>query len=177
MVLIGGLVLITIWLLPRLWWDYIMATTEKGAPFQGMDPDAVKALIEVADIKQGDVLYDLGSGDGRVIIGAGLKGARAIGVEIDLLRVIYSRFWVFLFRLHPHVRVLWKDIFNVDLSDADIVCTYLLEQTNEKLQKKLATELKEGTRVISVGFKFPGWHPIKTDPRGTVYGPIYVYQK
>lgn len=165
--------LIAIWL---FWRPYIMSTTRFGAPFVPMEPEVIEYVMKLANLKPGDVFYELGSGDGRLVIAAALRGANATGVEIDRFRVLYSRAWIYLLRLH-HARILQQNIFNVNLSDANVVCMYLLQSTNEKLMSKLVQELKPGTRVISVAFTLPNWRPIKVDPHGTVYGPIYVYQR
>ena len=158
-----------------LWFPYVTQTTKTGAPFVPMEPDVVERVINLAQIKPGEVFYDLGSGDGRLVIAAAMRGARAYGVEIDFLRVWYSRAWLKLLRF-KNAQIIRKNIFEVDLSGADVVCLYLLQETNEKIQAKLKKELKPGTRVVSVAFTFPGWKPVKVDPRGTVYGPIYLYR-
>lgn len=153
-----------------------MKTTKHGAPFVGMDPDVVPRVMSIAEVKNGEIFYELGSGDGRLVIAAAMRGAKAIGVEIDTLRVWYSRIWIKLLRLSSHAQILHQNIFDTDLSDANVVCLYLLPETNEKIQSKLKRELKPRTRVVSVAFTFPGWKVEKIDPRGTIYGPIYLYK-
>ena len=141
-----------------------------------MDADVCERITKMADVGEGDVFYDLGSGDGRVVIAAAMKGAKAYGVEMDKLRVWYSRAWIKLLRLDKQAEIIHGDIFETDLSKATVVCTYLLQETNDKLQGKLERELKPGTRVISVAFEYKGWKPTKTDLRGTIYGPIMLYE-
>lgn len=159
-----------------LWIPYIQKTTKKGAPFVAVEPEVVKEVMKLAEIKGDDVFYDLGSGDGRLVVAAALKGAKqAYGVEIDPLRVAYSRLWLKIFRL-KNAQILKQDIFKTDLSKATVVNLYLLQSTNEKLERKLKKELKKGTRVISTAFTFPGLRPLKISPRGTVYGPVYLYK-
>ena len=152
-------------------------TTKDGAPFVPLNADVVEAVLNLADIKEDDVFYDLGSGDGRLVIAAALKGAKAYGVEIDPLRAWYSRFCIALFRLSDRAKIIQKNIFDVDLSHADIVSAYLLQETNDKLQPKLEKEVKKGARIIGVAFNFPKWKPVKVDPRGPIYGPLYLYKK
>lgn len=158
-----------------LWIPYVMRTNDDGAPYVPMEPEIVERSLKLAEIKPGDVFYELGSGDGRVVTGAALKGARAVGIEIDKLRAWYSNFWLKLLRV-KNAQIINKNFFDVDLRDADIVFTYLLEETNQKLEEKLKRELKPGTRVIGVGFPFPDWNPVKVDPRGPIYGPIHLYK-
>lgn len=167
-------------ILPILWilWKYYQNSSAKfGAPFVPLDPDVVLRIIDLTDVKEGEVFYDLGSGDGRIVIAAALRGAKAYGVEIDRLKVWYSRLWVTLLRLNKNAKIIHNDLFDTDLSEADVVCLFLLQETNDKLQAKLEKELKKGTRVISAAFNFPKWKPILVDPRGPIYGPIYVYRR
>ncbi|OGF99148.1 hypothetical protein A2Y99_00675 [Candidatus Gottesmanbacteria bacterium RBG_13_37_7] len=160
-----------------LWISYKNSTTYLGAPFVPLEPENVAKVIELSGATTGKIFYDLGSGDGRMVIAAALHGATATGVEIDKLKVLYSRIWIRLLRLQDKACIIRKNIFAVDLSDADIVVLYLLQETNDKLQEKLEKELKKGTRVVSVAFNFPGWIPVHIDPKGPIYGPIFVYQR
>jgi SAM-dependent methyltransferase len=170
--MVGVLILL---LLALLWWPYITRTTKHGAPFVAMEPEVVERVMKLAEVKKGDVFYDLGSGDGRLVIAAALHGAKAYGVEIDRLRVVYSITWIYLLRLRKQAKIIHKDMFKVSLKKADVVSLYLLEETNERLKRKLKKELKKGARVVATGFVVPGWKPEKIDSRGTIYGPIYLY--
>jgi predicted RNA methylase len=150
-------------------------TTPDGAPFVPLEPFVIENIMNLAQIKKGDIFYDLGSGDGRVVIAAALRGAKAYGVEIDPFRVLYSRLCIFLFGLSGRAKIIHQDIFKVDLSNADIITTYLLQETNEKIFPKLDQELKEGTRIVSSAFTFPKLKPITINPDGPIYGPLYLY--
>ena len=86
-----------------------------GAPFETMPADIVEKIITYADIQEGDIFYDLGSGDGRLVFAAAMKGAKAYGVEIDSFRVWYSRLWVVLFGLWGKAIIVQKNFFAVDL--------------------------------------------------------------
>lgn len=163
-------------ILAIFWVPYAMRTGKDGAPYVAMEPEVVNRVMKICQVKPSDVFYDLGSGDGRLVIAAALRGARAFGIEIDFLRVWYSRIWIWLLRLSKNARIIQKNIFEVDLSNADIVCLYLLQKTNEKIQSKLEKELKKGTRIVSVAFTFPRWEPEKIDQKGTIYGPIHLYR-
>lgn len=156
---------------------YFNKTTDNGAPWVPMEADVVERVLKMADVKEGDTFYELGSGDGRLVLAAAIKGANAVGIEIDKWRVLYSRFWIWFLRLGDKAKIIEKDIFEQSYEDATVVCLYLLQETNEKIQKKLEKELKPGTRVISVAFTFPGWKLEREDPRGTIYGPIYLYKR
>lgn len=172
--ILGILFLILIFV---LWLPYIMHSTKAGAPYVPLEPAVVSRVIKLAAIKPGETFCELGSGDGRIVIAAALQKAIAYGVEIVFFRVWYSRIWIHLLRLQKHASIIHQDIFEVDLSSANIVCLYLLQETNLKLQQKLDKELEKGTRVLSIAFHFPGWKPVAIDPRGPIYGPIYLYIK
>lgn len=155
---------------------YLGRAAHHGAPFVPMERDVVSRVMNMAQVEPGKVFYDLGSGDGRLVIAAAMRGAKkSVGVEIDTIRVLYSKFWLKILRL-ANAKIMQGDLFKMDLSDADVVNLYLLPETHEKLIPKLKKELKKGTLVVATAFQVAGWKPIKVDPRGTVYGPIYLYK-
>lgn len=160
-----------------LWIFYIGRTSKFGAPFVPSEPEVVERITTLTEIKKGDIFYELGSGDGRIVIAAALRGAKAYGIEIDRFRVWYSRLWIRLLRLDQDIQILHQDFFKVNLSKADVVCLFLLPKTNEKLTKKFKKELKKGARVISYGFPLIDWKPHHVDPRAGFFGPLYLYKK
>jgi predicted RNA methylase len=152
-------------------------TTRYGAPFVPLEPDVVANIIKLARIKKGDIFFDLGSGDGRLVIAAAMSGANAYGVEIDPLRVWYSRLWIRVWGLKSKATIIHKNVFDVDLSNANIITAYLLQETNNNLMAKLKREVKKGTRVVGIAFNFPEWKPTIIDKRGPIYGPLYLYER
>lgn len=154
---------------------YSWLTHTRDAPFVPMEADVAERVMRLAEVGPGEVFYDLGSGDGRLVIAAALHGARARGVEIDRLRVFYSRLWIWLLRLGDKAKIIYGDIFKTNISDATVVCTYLLPETHQKLKERLKGELAPGTKIVAVGFEYEDWKPVKADPRGTIYGPIMLY--
>lgn len=164
-------VLVTVWL---LWLPYLAKTTKHGAPFVPTEPDIVNRIMELAGVGEKDTFFDLGSGDGRLVIAAARRGAQSIGIEIDPIKVFLVR--VRLRFLHlQNARIIHANLFEVDLSPATVVISYLLPPAQKKLKSKLEKELQPGTRVVAVAFPIPGWTPTKTDPHGTQYGPLYLY--
>ena len=132
------------------------------APFVPSDPRVIREMLRLANLKKGELLYDLGSGDGRIVFMAAEEfGARAIGVEIreDLVKraVMKAKEKDLLGR----VKFIHGNFFNVDIRDADVVTLFLLTSTNEKLRPKLERELKPGARVVSHEFEIRGWKPDK----------------
>jgi len=116
----------------------------------------VRAMLQLASLRRGETLFDLGAGDGRVIIEAARRfGAHAVGVEIDpgCISKIKER----LTATGAKAELIEKDIFKVDLSSADVVAIYLSDSANAKLAPKLKTELRQGARVVSLDYRLPGW--------------------
>lgn len=171
-------IVLTIGLLAILWPTYIDATAKRGAPFVPTEPKVVSKMLDMAKIRKGDVVYDLGSGDGRIVVAAALMGAKAVGIEISLFRFWYSQLWIRLLKLQGRARIFRKNLFKVDLREADIIFAFLSQETNDKLVKKFNKELKKGARVVSYAFTMPGWKRTLIDTHPShKYGPIYLYIK
>ena len=143
-----------------------------GAAWSPTSVRIVDRMLEMAEIVSGDIVYDLGSGDGRIVVEAARKyRAKGVGIEVDPLRVIWSIINVYIMRLNGSVRILWGNIFHQDISDATIVTLFLWQRTNQKLTKKLLSELKPGTRVVSYIWTFDDWIPVSADE----YNRVYLY--
>jgi len=154
------------------------------APFVATPLPVVKQMLTVAEVKLGEIVYDLGCGDGRVAIMAAQEfGARAIGVEMreDLAKQAMGK--VSELGLEGRVKIVQGDMFKIDLSQADVVTLYLTTSANDKVKPKLEAELKPGTRVVSHDYEILGWRPMKIDnfcenPRlGYPSHTIYVYRR
>jgi predicted RNA methylase len=142
----------------------------RGAPWVPTPMHIVHKMLAMAGVGPEDLVYDLGCGDGRLIVAAAQHyGARAVGVEIDPLRYVWCQMRIVSLGLQERVRVVYGDFFEQDLSDADVVTCYLLQTTNEKLEKKLALELDLDARVVSNSFTFPGLHLVGRDDQAQVY--------
>ncbi len=154
------------------------------APFVATPIPVVKQMLTVAEVKLGEIVYDLGCGDGRVAIMAAQEfGARAVGVEMreDLAKQAMGK--VTELGLEDRVKIVQGDMFKVDLSQADIVTLYLTTSANDKVKPKLEAELKPGARVVSHDYEILGWRPMKIDnfcenPKlGYPSHTIYVYRR
>lgn len=124
-------------------------------------PEVVDAMLEMADVKDGDVLYDLGSGDGRIPIAA-VKRAnlqKAVGIDIDPTRIQEANDNARAQGVTGKVEFRQADLFTSDFSDASVITLYLLDSLNEKLRPKLLAELKPGTRIVSHAFRMGDWEP------------------
>jgi predicted RNA methylase len=127
-------------------------------------------MLELAEVGPDDLVYDLGCGDGRMLVTAARRyGARAVGIEIDPLRYIWCQALIMVLGLRDRVRVVYGDFFALDLSEADVVTCYLLDSTNRKLQKKLLSELDPSVRVVSHMFAFPELHLVHYDKQDQLY--------
>jgi SAM-dependent methyltransferase len=160
----GVLTLATLALISIVW------TGPRGAPWLPTFRANVRRMLVMADLQPDEVLYDLGSGDGRVLFMAARDfGARAVGIEIDSLRCMWTRARIAALGVQDRVQVLHGDLFEQDVSPADVVVVYLLQPTNNKLMSKLWRELRPGTRVVSNTFIFPGWEPTHIDRERHLY--------
>ena len=118
----------------------------------------VDEMLDVARVGPGDVLYDLGSGDGRIVIAASRRfGIRAVGIDIDPKRIEESRFNADTARVSDRVEFRTADLFETDLRPATVVTLYLLPELNVKLRPKLFAELRAGSRVVSHSFDMGDW--------------------
>ncbi len=125
--------------------------------------EVVEQMLKLAGAHAGDTVYDLGCGDGRVVIMAAQKfGAAGTGVEIDPERISAARRNAEKAGLGKNVKFVQGDLFQVDLRPATVVTLYLLPALNERLKPKLLSELKPGSRVVSFAFGIGDWKPAKT---------------
>ena len=171
------IILLAVFFLFFLWKLITHNSSYLSAPYVGTESKIVKRMLSIADLKEDDILYDLGSGDGRIIVSTALKGSKAVGVEIDPLKVLYSRIFIKLLRLDDRAKIIRGSFFETDLSKASVVTLFLLQETNQKLKSKLKKELKKGARVISYSFTIDGWRPQKTYLNSdSIWGPIYLYK-
>jgi predicted RNA methylase len=154
------------------------------APFVPSPLPVIQRMLQLAELKPGEVLFDLGAGDGRtVIMAARTFSARAVGVELreDLAKKALST--IHDNGLADRVTIVNGDMFNVNLTSADVVFLYLTTSANEKVRPKLETELKKGVRVVSHDYEIVGWKPVKVEnfcenPQlGYPSHTIYLYQK
>jgi predicted RNA methylase len=162
------LVLIGIIIIMYFFWPLL-----KGAPWVPSRMKKVRRMLSLADFQPGEVFYDLGCGDGRVIITAARKfSVNAVGIEINIFLYLWCQLVVTILGLRKKVKIVYGNFFKRDLSDADVVMCYLLPETNDKLENKLLRELKPTTRVISNSFVFNKLPVVFED----VEKGIYIYK-
>jgi len=138
--------------------------TDGEVPFVRSTPEVIDRMLEMAHVKTGDVVYDIGSGDGAIIIRAAKKyGVKGVGIEIDQGLVTKARDNAFRENVQDLVEFRAQDAFTVDVSSATVVMLYMLPDFNAKLRPILDRQLKPGTRVVSHDFDIPGWVPDKVE--------------
>jgi len=139
----------------------------KGAPFVPTGKKNVEKMIKMVDLKPGKVLMDLGSGDGRILIIGAKTGAKCVGVEIN--PVLYHLSKLRTIR-KDNIEIRREDLWQTNLSQVDVLTIYFINHKMDRLHKKIVSEMKPGSCVISYGFKFPNWQPAEKD------GKIYLYK-
>ncbi len=145
---------------------------DRDVPFVPTPEAVVDEMLQVANVNQNDVIYDLGSGDGRIVISAAQKyGARGVGIDVDPALVERANENARQAGVEDRAEFVQQDLFATDISDASVVTLYLLPEINLKLRPKLLEELEPGTRIVSHAFDMGDWEPeqvVEVDGR-TIY--------
>ena len=129
-------------------------------PFVPTTDEAVQAMLKLAGVKKTDVVYDLGCGDGRIVIAAARDfGARGVGIDIDPQRIAEAKENARKAGVEKLVRFEENDLFEADIHEATVVTLFLLSSVNLKLRPKLLKDLKPGTRIVSNTFDMGDWAP------------------
>jgi precorrin-6B methylase 2 len=139
------------------------------APARGLDvryeptpPEVVRTMIELAAVAPGDVVYDLGCGDGRIVIEAAKHGARGVGVDIDPQRVSEARANARSAGVEDRVEIREGDLFETDVSPASVVMLFLQPELNLRLRPRLLAQLRPGSRIVSHWHDMGDWKPDRT---------------
>lgn len=163
-----------------------MAIAQAGAdypeeiPFVPTPVEVIDKMLELAEVKKGDVVYDLGSGDGRIVIRAAKKyGARAVGIEMDRLLLAKARQDAKTAGVSHRVEFRAEDAMKADLSKATVITLYMLPWFNEAMKPSFKKYLKPGARIVAHDFGIAGWEPDKTvklpDPEKKAGGLIHYH--
>jgi SAM-dependent methyltransferase len=139
---------------------------QAGPPFVPTPKKTVQDMMKLAAIKPGDIVYDLGCGDGRLLIAAAEKGAVAIGYELSMPTYLLARFRTFG---RTNISVRYGDFWKKDLSDADVIVCYLLMQKMKIFEETIWLRLKPGARVVSHSFTLPNIKPTAKEGDGVLY--------
>jgi ubiquinone/menaquinone biosynthesis C-methylase UbiE len=156
--------------------------TEKLAPYYPTPAFIVEKMLKLGELKEGESMIDLGSGDGRIVIMAAQEfGASATGIEIDPDLVKQSRLRIEKMNLSANAKIIEGDILQQDYSSADLLTVYLLPTSNDKVRPLLEKQLKKGARVVCHDFDITGWSAdvvdhIEDDGEGRSH-TLYLYRR
>ncbi|MGB9681708.1 MAG: SAM-dependent methyltransferase [bacterium] len=165
--------LLLVFLAPILFFIWILWTEFFGAGWSPTPIETVREMLKLGEVGPNDILYDLGSGDGRIVtLAARDFGASAIGYEIDPIRFLIGWIRIVLSGVYRRATIRYKNFYNANLNEATVVTLFLKQETNENLRKKLEKELAPGSRVITYYWSFDKWMPIKYDRKLEIY--LYV---
>lgn len=158
------LILIVLWVLvPALY----------GLPLVSTKPERIRKALRLASLQPNETIYDLGAGDGRVLFIARREfGARAVGIEVGPVQCALIWLRAAVAGLGKQVQARWSNFYRADLRGADVVFVYATSQEVAKLAPHLETQLKPGTRVVSISADFPAWEPSALDEHAL----IFVYE-
>jgi SAM-dependent methyltransferase len=140
----------------------LAAPRNPDVPFEPTPPAVVDAMLELAGVRPGDVVYDLGCGDGRIVVRAAERGARGVGIDIDPERIRESRARARAAHVEDRVEFREGDLFEADVSPATVVTLFLWPEVNLRLRPRLLAQLRPGTRVVSYMHDMGDWWPEKT---------------
>jgi SAM-dependent methyltransferase len=140
------------------------------APWIASAPAVIRVMMAAAEVGPGDVVYDLGCGDGEIVIAAALRGARGVGVDLDPQRIVNARANAVRAGVADRVTFVEQDLFETDVRPATVVTLYLGPEVNRRLRPKLLRELRPGARIVSHDFSLGDWPPERTIPVPQVPG-------
>lgn len=148
----------------------------RAAPWVPVRSVDLPRVVRLLDLKPGETLYDLGCGDGRVLLASWKPGVRGVGIELSLPLVLASTLRIFFRGRSRDVRVHVRDFFHVSLREADAIFCFLMPPAMAKLAEQFKRDLKPGCRIVSYTFSLPGWKPEVEDRTGGTGTPIYRYR-
>jgi len=162
--LTGLLIFLIVLVISMIW------TNSRGAPWVPTPMSMVHEMLTMAEVGPDDLVYDLGCGDGRIIVTAARRyGARAVGIELDPLRFVWCQILITVLGLRDRVRLIYGDFYKQELSAASVITCYLLRATNKKLEGKFKAELSPETRVVSNYFTFPNLRLVDENEEEKLY--------
>lgn len=152
---------------------WVLVPALYGLPLVTTKPERIRKALRLARLQPEETIYDLGAGDGRVLLlAAGEFGARAVGIEVGPIQCALIWLRAAASGYGDRIRVRWSNFYTADLREADVVFVYATSQEVAKLAPHLEGQLKEGARVVSISADFPEWEPAVLDE----YDLIFVYE-
>ncbi|PIS04998.1 MAG: hypothetical protein COT81_03480 [Candidatus Buchananbacteria bacterium CG10_big_fil_rev_8_21_14_0_10_42_9] len=154
-----------------------VSATVMAAPWVPTRRTDIKRAIKLTQIKPGQLVYELGCGDGRVCIEFAKTGARVVGFENSIIPYIAAQIRVARSGLGKHITIKYKNFFKIDYSKPDVIYNYLSHSAMKKLEPKFQNEMKPGSKMVSYVFPFPNVKPTVRDKPDENTLSIYVYEK
>jgi len=146
------------------------------AAWQPTDRTTIHRILSLAMVKQGELVVDLGCGDGRIVVLAAREfAARAVGVEIDPVRALWGKIWIGLLGLSGRAQVNWGNMYKLDLRRADVIILFLSAKANRRLKHRLEGQLRQGARIVSYYHPMPDWTPDQIGSSRDGH-PLYLYR-
>lgn len=158
---------ILLFILIALW---ILVPALYGLPPVPTNPDRIRKALRLANLQPNQILYDLGAGDGRVLLIAAREfGAKATGIEVGPIQCLLIWLRVVAGGFGNRVRIRWADFYKADLHEADVVFVYATSKEVVKLASHLERQMKQGARLVSISADFPEWEPFIFDNRDLIF--------
>jgi len=149
-----------------------------AAPWVPLWKRDIRRMLRLANVKPNELVYDLGAGDGRILLcAAGEFQARAVGLELAVLPYTLGCIKLRLAGLAGKAKLRYANFFSHSVGDADVICVFLTPQAMQKLKPKFEAECKPGCRIVSFAFHVPGWQPTNIDKPNQKTTAIYLYQR
>ena len=159
-----------IFLLALLW---ILVPAFYGLPSKPTKPERIRKALQLVGLKQDEILYDFGAGDGRVLLIAAKEfGAKAVGVEVGPVQCAWMWLRGTASGFGNKIKIIWGDFFKTELSDADVVFVYATSREVAKLTPYLEKRMKRGSRLVSISADFPEWEPSVFDEESLIFGYV-----
>lgn len=149
----------------------------RAAPYVPTRSADVERMLRLAAVQPGEVVYDLGAGDGRFVLAAAQRGAQAVGFEISVLPFLVAWLRTRSQRSPSRAQIRWQDFFHQDFSRADVIVCFLTPGAMAQLGPKLRRELKPGARIVSYAFAIPDWTPVTKDKPTPRTMAVYLYRR
>jgi SAM-dependent methyltransferase len=158
---------ILLFILVLLW---MLVPALYGLPPVPTKPERIRKALKLANLQPNEVLYDLGAGDGRVLLEARHEfGARAVGIEVGPIQCAVIWLRVAASGLKDQIQIRWADFYKADLHDADVVFVYATSKEVGKLAPHLQRQMKKGARLVSISADFPDWEPSTLDDHDLIF--------
>ncbi len=164
------MLVVVIYVLSRVFFSLFTMSLFHGPYFAGTSPDRIDSIKKLADIKTGDRVVDLGSGDGRVLIALAKEGVQATGLELNPWLVNKSQKRIKKAKLENKINIKQTNFWQHDLGQYDVIVIYGIGYIMERLEEKLKEEAKDNVKIISIYFQFPNLKPVKSD------NEVHLYQ-